>query len=208
MLLSLCAATLALAAAPADFTDAAPSPSHQSPVAVHVTLASVPLSGSALGIGGLGVLGADSPTPRAGLTAELRVASHWTVTLAAEVGFGTSALGLSAQQTLVGTSPGVRWYARDAFDGPFLGLEVPLSWSQLNSSFVDANGATQSSSFSTLGVGAAALAGWVFAWDNGLLVSLAGGPAASLRRASASGLSQLSTASVGLRLQLGVGLRF
>lgn len=208
MLLTLCAATLALAAAPIDVIDAAPSTPYQSPFALHVTLASVPLSGSALGIGGLGVLGTESLSPRAGLAAELRFASHWTVTLGAEVGFGSSALGFSGQQTLVGTSPGVRWYVRNAFDGPFLALELPLSWTQVRSSYVDADGATQSSSLTTLGVGATALAGWVFAWDNGLLVSLAGGPAASLRQASASGMALLSTATVGLKLQLGVGLRF
>lgn len=208
MLLPLCAA-LALAATPTEVTDAASSSAHASPFALHVTLATVPVSSSVavVGLGVLGGLGGDSAAPHAGLAAEVRFASHWTVSLGADVGFASGAVGLPATQLSVGAIPGVRWYARDAFDGPFLALEVPLGWAQFRSRFVDADGVTQTSELSSLGVGASALAGWVFAWDNGLLVSCAAGPSVSLRRASFGGASELSSASVGLKLQLGVGVR-
>ena len=208
MLLSLSAA-LALAATPTEVTDAPASSAHASSFALHVTLATVPVSGSVavVGLGALGGLGGDSAAPHAGLAAEVRFASHWTVSLGADVGFASGAAGIPAAQLSLGAIPSVRWYARSAFDGPFLALEVPLGWSQFRSSFVDADGVTRTSELSSLGVGASALAGWVFAWDNGLLVSCAAGPSASLRRASLGGASELSTAAVGLKLQLGVGVR-
>lgn len=209
MLLPLCATALALAATPTDVTAAPSSSAHVSPFAVHVSLTSVPLSSSA-GIIGLGVLGGvgDSATePHVSLSAELRFASHWTFLLGANVGFASGAV-FPASQLSFGGSAAVRWYARAAFDGPFVGLEAPVAWAQVRSSYVDADGVTQTSLFSSTSYGAAVLAGWVFAWDNGLLVSCAAGPSATLRRVAFGGTSDLAAGAIGLKLQLGVGLRF
>ncbi|GMU63463.1 MAG: hypothetical protein AMXMBFR34_52260 [Myxococcaceae bacterium] len=217
MLLALCAAVLAAApesaaSPPASVAQSSAAPSSsRGRLAFTVSLASVPLSTSTFGVVGLGGLGGvagvgESATPRGGLFAEVRLSERWSFELGVEASYGASGFGASLQQLQLTASPGVRWYARAAFDGPFLALQVPVSWARFSVSFSAADGTTSTSS-STV-AGGALLAGWCFGWDNGLLVSVAAGPTAMARRNELRGLASTWSGTVGLRTQVALGVRF
>ncbi|MCC6338024.1 MAG: hypothetical protein IT380_29030 [Myxococcales bacterium] len=218
MLLALCAAVLAAspesaASPPASVVQsgASPSSSHGR-FAFTVSLASVPLSTPTFGVVGLGGLGGvagvgESAAPRGGLFAEVRLTERWSFELGVEASYGASGFGASLQQLQLTASPGVRWYARAAFDGPFLALQLPVSWARSSVSFSTADGTTSTLSSTAWVAGGALLVGWCFGWDNGLLVSVAAGPTAMARRNELPGLGSAS-GTVGLRTQVALGVRF
>jgi hypothetical protein len=206
MLLPLCVVAV-FAASPEVESSAPVTRPPPARLALAVTLSSTPLSASPFGAMGLGGLGVDSPTPRGGLAAEVRLAEHWSLELGMEASYGTSSFGSSSQQLQLTANPGARWYPRATFDGPFLSLLVPVSWARSSFDFAAADGTSATSSATSWSAGGALLVGWCFAWDNGLLVTAAAGPVLTARRSDWPGLGMVSSGAIGLRTSLAIGVR-
>jgi hypothetical protein len=204
MLLPLCAAVV-VAASPEVESSAPPASPPPARLALGVSLSSTPLSASPFGVVGLGGLGMDSAAPRGGLVAEFRLATHWSLELGMEASFGSSGLGW--QQLQLTANPGVRWYPRSTFDGPFLSLLVPVSWARSSFEFAAGDGTSTTSSATSWSAGGALLVGWCFAWDNGLLVTAAAGPLLTARRSDWNDAGTASSGAISLRTSVSIGVR-
>lgn len=153
-------------------------------------------------LGGLSFLSQGQVGLGAGLLLERAVARHWTVHLGIDGASARSSGPLSMESYNVSLNPGVRWYAARAFDGGWIGLQVPLlyGWNTLSST------ATVDASSRTLAGSLDLLFGWAFRWENRLVLSLAVGPTASLARVWIASNAPIGSASIGVRGVLAVGL--
>jgi hypothetical protein len=183
------------------------APSSDSSWALHVNLSGPGAGGSMVLLGGAGLgspvfLGSSAT---AGLNVERALGQHWSVGLGLGGGAGLAGDSRSASVSVV---PSVRWYASRVLDGGWVALELPLgtrtSWT---------SGGVGAKPFTGLTGGAELLLGWTFRVGPRMLLSLAGGPSASLARYSgfmfgseSGGDSSLTTANLGLRGQLSVGV--
>jgi hypothetical protein len=130
-----------------------------------------------------------TPSPVGGLSVERAVGRHLTLELGLSFSAARQLSSPSMSSGSVTATPTLHWYPGQAFEGAWLGVALPLSFSASQFTMVQADG-THTLRGRGVTVGADLLLGWSFRWGTRLMASLAAGPTVSVST-SASDLDGL-----------------
>ncbi len=145
-----------------------------------------------------------------GVALERRLTGHVSVS----VGVGLSYVGFGyGESTSFGGSPALRYYTRRVFEGVWFELAGSLGATASPGSFGALGGlgslggvdASPRRTIWTIRYGASVSLGYTFYWDNGLLLSLSGGPSLGIARSRQTNNSMVS---FGIQGAASVGIAF